>query len=174
MSRLKKYFEENRNIFDDQELLEGHFERFEKRLDNFVAGKKRKQTLKIRFITAFSIAASILLVVATGLWLNTSSPNNDAPTSVVSEFSETEAFYREQMNEQIDAILCKLDKADDETRSQLEKDLQNITDDNNKFIAEIKENKNEELAIYYLVEHYNVNLQTLQFINDKLGEYFKC
>jgi hypothetical protein len=170
MSELKKYFEENRNIFDDKEPLDGHFERFEKHLDCLNTEKKRKQTLKIRFLTTFSIAASILLIVAAGLWLNTS-PDN---VVVLSEFSETEAFYRKQMNEQIEAILCKLDKADDETRNLLEKDLQNMTDDNKLFVEEIKANKNEELAIYYLVEHYNANLQTLQSINDILSEYFKC
>jgi hypothetical protein len=170
MSELKKYFEENRNIFDDKEPLDGHFERFEKRLDSLNAAKKRKRTFKIRFITTLSVAASILLVIAAGLWLNTTKPDNNVE---VGEFSQAEAFYKEQMEEQITEILCKLDKADEETRSQLEKDLQNIVDDNKKFIDEIKTNKSVELAIYYLVEHYNANLQTLQFINDKLGEYFK-
>jgi hypothetical protein len=170
MSDLKKYFEDNKSVFDDKEPLEGHFERFEKRLDKLAAEKKRKRTLKIRLIT-LSAAASVLLVVAVGLWRDTPPPDNNV---AVSEFSEAEAFYREQMNEQIAAILCKLDKADDETRNQLEKDLQNITEDNKKFVEEIQANKNEELAIYYMVNHYNVNLQTLQFINDKLGEYFKC
>ncbi|MDR2652754.1 MAG: hypothetical protein LBC68_10670 [Prevotellaceae bacterium] len=168
MSELKKYFEENKNIFDNQEPLDGHFERFEKRLDNLVAEKKRKHTLKIRLITACSIAASILLVVVAGLWLHSSKPTK------VDEFAKTEAFYREQMNEQINDILCKLDKADAETRDQLEKDLQNITEENKKFVEEIKATENEGLAIYYLVEHYNANLEILQSINDILSEYFKC
>ncbi|MDR1582481.1 MAG: hypothetical protein LBS55_04350 [Prevotellaceae bacterium] len=169
MSDLKKYLEENRNIFEDKEPLEGHFERFEKRLDKLTVKKKRKQILRIRLITTFSVAAAIAIVLVAGLWHSPESVENN-----ISEFVETEAFYREQMNEQITAILCKLDKADAETRDQLEKDLQNITEDNKKFVEEIKNNKNEELAIYYLVEHYNANLQTLQLINDTLSEYFKC
>jgi septal ring factor EnvC (AmiA/AmiB activator) len=165
MSDLKKYLKENRAIFDVQEPLDGHFERFEKRLNALDA---KKQTPKIKFMTILSAAASILIIVAAGIWL-LSTPETD-----FSEFAETETFYSRQMDEQLAAIRCKLDKADEETRNQLEKDLQSMTEDNSKFLEEISNQKNEELAIYYLVEHYNANLETLQFINAKLGEYFNC
>lgn len=168
MNELKKYLKENRDIFDTEEPLDGHFERFEERLNSSVTKRKRR----IWLVTTFSAAVSILLVVAAGIWLLKPAETN--PEQTVSEFVETEAFYREQMNEKIAAILCKLDKADDETRTQLEKDLQEIIDDSKSFVEEIKEYGNEELSIYYMMEYYNDNLQTLQFINDKLGEYFSC
>jgi hypothetical protein len=171
MNDLKAYLKENRKIFDDKEPPEGHFERFEKRLSNFVAAEKRKRNLKIRIITAISIAASILLVVGLRTGLRTFSGNDQ---DVAGEFSKAETFYRRQMDEQITAILCKLNEADAETRNQLEADLQHIAEDNQKFVAEIRNIPNEELSIYYLVEHYSDNVQTLQFINKKLSEYFKC
>jgi flagellar basal body-associated protein FliL len=169
MSDLKKYLKENRNIFDIQEPLDGHFKRFERRLNTLDV---KKQTLKIKFIATLSAAASILLIVAVGIWLFTTQGNDIEP--YFSEFAETETFYSRQMDEQLVAIRCKLDKADEETRNQLEKDLQSMVEDNNKFLEEIRNQKNKELAIYYLVEHYNANLETLRFINDKLGEYFNC
>jgi septal ring factor EnvC (AmiA/AmiB activator) len=169
MSDLKKYLKENREIFDVYEPLDGHFERFEKRLNSIDAGKK---TLKIKFITTLSAAAAILLIVAAGIWFFTNPGNN--PEQYFSEFAETEIFYRRQIDEQLAAIRCKLDKADEETRNQLEEDLQSMTKDNSEFLEEIRNRKNEELAIYYLVEHYNASLETLRFINDKLGEYFNC
>jgi hypothetical protein len=173
MNELKKYFEENRNIFDNEEPLNGHVERFEKRLNNLVTEKKRKQTLTVRFISTFSIAASIALMFAAGIIWMLVSPQKEIEQNI-NEFTETEMFYREQMNGQISEILCKLDKADADTRNWLEKDLRSLTEDNNSFVEEIKEHGNEELAIYYLVEHYKANLQTLQLINTQLGEYFNC
>jgi hypothetical protein len=172
MSDLKKYLEENRNIFDDKEPLDGHFERFEEKLNRFDAEKKRKQTFKARLVARYSAAASILLILATAIWLFKSPEKETEPN--ISEFMETEMFYQTQMNGQIAAILCKLDKADDETRNQLAKDLQTLEEDNIVFLEEIRNQTNEELAIYYLVEHYNAKLETLQSINDKLGEYFNC
>ncbi|MDR0725228.1 MAG: hypothetical protein LBF59_04370 [Prevotellaceae bacterium] len=172
MSDLKKYLEENRNIFDDKEPLDGHFERFEERLNRFDAEKNRKQTLKVRLIATYSAVASILLIIAAGIWL-LRTPETETERNI-SEFTETEMFYQTQMDRQIAAILCKLDKADAETRNQLEKDLQTLEEDNSRFLEEIRNQNNEELAIYYLVEHYNANIETLQFINAKLGEYFNC
>jgi hypothetical protein len=169
MSDLRKYLKENREIFDVHEPSDGHFERFEKRLNSTGA---KKQTSKIKFMATLSAAASILLIIAAGIWL-LSTPGND-PEPDFSEFAETEIFYSRQMDEQLAAIRCKLDKADEETRIQLEKDLQSMTEDNSEFLDEIRNRKNEELAIYYLVEHYNASLETLRFINDKLGEYFNC
>ncbi|MDR2027698.1 MAG: hypothetical protein LBQ01_09105 [Prevotellaceae bacterium] len=172
MSELKKYLKENRNIFDDQTPPDGHFERFESRLDRLAEKKKSRQTSKTRLVATVAIAASILFAVVAGIW--SLKPAEKNPEQISSEFAETETFYRTQMNEQIAAIQCKLDKADEETRNQLEKDLQILTEDNNIFVEEIKEYTNEEMAIYYLVKHYSANLQSLQFINDKLGEYFNC
>jgi hypothetical protein len=170
---LKKYLEENRSVFDDKEPQNEHFERFEVRLNSLAAAKKYKRKLKIRRVATFSAAASILLIVAAGVWLLTPSPRNGAMQHT-NEFAEAETFYRVQMNEQIAAILCKIDNADAETRNQLKKDLQNLAAANNELVEEIRSNKDEELAIYYLVKHYSLNLEILQLIDEKLSEYFSC
>jgi hypothetical protein len=172
MSELKEYFDRNRIVFDNEEPSEGHFERFENRLNRCDVEKRRRQALKIKLRYTISAAVSILLVLAAGIWILISSQQDIAPS--ISEFEETEAFYSELMNGQIDEILCRLDKADYTTRTLLENDLRNLTLDTNSFVEEIRGHQNEELAIYYLVEHYSANLQTLQLINAQLGEYFKC
>ncbi|MDR1341181.1 MAG: hypothetical protein LBK58_14175 [Prevotellaceae bacterium] len=172
MNDLNKYLKGNRNIFDDCEPFEGHFERFEKRLDLHLQEKKHKRTLKVKLFGAVSIAASIALII-TGIWMYKSS-GDDSAEQDFSEFAETEAFYRSQMDEQIAGINCKLSRADAETRIQLEKDLQDIVEDAGKFAEEIRGAESEELAIYYLVEHYTANLEALQAINGKLEEYYKC
>jgi len=171
MSDWKNYMDENRNVFDDTEPGEGHFERFEERLNRIAVEKKRKQKLKIMF-TSFSAAASVLIIIFAGIWFYSQTVTGDA--DVDTEFLETNGFFRMQLNEQIADIRCKLDKTDAETRTQLENDLQKIIYESDNFAKEIRNDDNKELAIYYLVEHYKANLETLQVINDKLGNYFKC
>lgn len=167
MNDWNNYMNENRNVFDEMEPVEGHFERFEERLNRIEAEKKRKRSLKI-ILASFSVAASVLIIIFAGIRFYSS------PDEQESEFMVTNGFYKAKMNEQIAEIRCKLDKADDETRNQLENDLQKIIDENNNFAKEICNDANKELAIYYLVEHYKMNLQALQFIDDRLGNYFKC
>jgi hypothetical protein len=170
MNELRKYLIEHRDVFDDNEPVEGHRERFAERL-NARRAERRKQAAKRRLTVTFAIAASIALIVAAGIWRL----SEHEPTVIeVNEFAETETFYHAQMNTQIEAILCKLVKADPETRRQLDRDLRAIVEENRAFLDEIRMQNNRELAIYYLVEHYNANLETLQAINEKLSEYFSC
>jgi hypothetical protein len=171
MNELRKYLIENRDIFDDLEPSEGHLERFAERLNARDDKQPRKSSLKRRLTLTFALAASVALIVAVGIW---SLSKHEPTTSNINEFAETESFYQAQMDEQIEAILCKLDKADPETRRQLDGDLRDIIEENRAFLDEIRNQTDRELAIYYLVEHYNVNLETLQSINDRLGEYFSC
>jgi hypothetical protein len=169
MKRLQKYLTDNRNVFDDNEPMDGHLERFAERLNR--RNSKHRQSLKRRFVLTFAVAASIAIIVETGIWRL--SKLNDAQPEI-NEFAETETFYKMQMNGQIESILCKLDKADPETRRQLDEDLRDIIEENRAFLDEIRTHNNSELAIYYLVEHYRINLATLQAISDRLGEYFNC
>ncbi|MDR1169216.1 MAG: hypothetical protein LBK97_00080 [Prevotellaceae bacterium] len=173
MNDLNKYLKENRNVIDDCEPFDGHCERFEERLNSYLQEKKRRRNLTVKLCAAVAAAASIVIIV-TGIWMYKSSGDEDSAERNFSEFMETETFYRRQMEEQIAVINCKLSKADAETRIQLEKDLQDIVEDAGKFAEEIHEAESEELAIYYLVEHYTANLEALQAINGKLGEYYKC
>jgi hypothetical protein len=164
----------NRDIFDDCEPFEGHYERFEKRLSRHLQEKKRKRTLKIKLFGAISIAASIVFII-TGIGLYRSSVAcDDSAERNFSEFTETEAFYRWQMDEQITGIKCKLSKTDTETRIQLEKDLKDIVESAGNFSGKIHAGESEELAVYYLVEHYTASLKALQSINRKLEEYYDC
>jgi hypothetical protein len=163
----------NRDIFDDCEPLDGHYERFEERLSRHLQEKKRKQTLKLKCFGAISIAASIVLIV-TGIGLYRPSGADDSTERNFSKFTKTEAFYRWQMDEQIAGINCKLSNADAETRIRLEKDLNGIVESAGNFSGKIHAGESEELAVYYLVEHYTASIKALQSINRKLEEYYDC
>jgi hypothetical protein len=178
MRKWRNYIKENPSFFDDQEPEEGHFERFEERLNRSTQRDNNKRTALIKRVSAFSIAASIAILVLVGIRFF-SSPNAvveeiSAGQNLKEEFLTTDDFYQEQMNKQIEVIQCKLASADSQTRNQLEKDLQSIRNENKHFVKEIQNDENEELAIFYLVKHYRANLRALQFINDKLGKQFEC
>jgi hypothetical protein len=168
MNDLKKYLNENRNIIDDMEPLNGHFERFEERLLSRAQERKRKKTLKMKLCGAVSIAASIVLV-ATGIRMYNAP---DDAGEIFSEFVETEVFYRTQMDEQIAGIYRKLAETDEETQTVLTKDLEEIVESTDSFVEEIRDANDKELAIYYLLEHYEANLVALRFINEKLNDCF--
>jgi hypothetical protein len=173
MKSLKNYIKENRAVFDDKEPAEGHFERFEARLNCLAPEKQSKRPLKSGLIAVFSAAASVFLIIMAAIWLHPSpedEKNGLAGQPDRTEFSVTNQFYAERMNEKIERIQCKLSAVSPDVRTRLEEDLQQIVTENELFVQKIQEEGNENLAVFYLVKHYRINLHTLEFISGKLGD----
>lgn len=178
MKDIRKYIDENREIFDDQEPSAGHMERFEALLDKQETtnstGKASRRTL---FIRAISVAATIAILIGVAVKFYAPESIEVPPTEdgvQTSEFQATNDFYNQQMEQQIADIMCKLANTDPENQSQLTKDLKKIMENNESFVKEISKNENQEIALRYLVKHYKANIQTLENINEKLGKYTNC
>lgn len=129
-----------------------------------------------------SIAAALILIVGMSLRYYQSSylkddiaQYNEIDDNFLSEeFIETNQYFSQQMNEEIENIKCKLPYTDENNRKQLVRDIDELLKNNESFIAEIQQSQDEELAINFLVQHYRTNIATLEFINEKLGKYIKC
>lgn len=176
MKDLRKYIEENREIFDDKEPTKGHMERFQALLDK--QEKNKETTPKRRLISIISVAASIavLIVVAVKFYAPQSNISDriiDNPQQV-DEFQATNEYYNEQMEAQISDIMCKLSHTDTENQAQLTKDIQKMMDRNADFVEEMGKNEDKEIALHFLVKHYRANIQALENINEKLGKFTNC
>lgn len=175
MESWENKIKNNKDIFDDKELPEGHLERFEALLNEQEKPKKVKGK---RFLMMFSAAASVIILIGAGLYINDKSRESntyiDESFAQTDEFYTTNEFYKGQMFSQIDEIICKLDQVDNESKKDLMIDIENIIEDNNRFIDDIQKTPNEETAIFYMVEHYKINIEALKFINEKLTNYYEC
>lgn len=171
-----KSIRNNKDLFDDQELPEGHIERFEALLDK--QDKSRNRTIRIRLITTIaSIAACVAILIFIGVKYNGMGKeyNNMAPSLMQSkEFVDLNNFYKHQMDEQIAKIMCKLEHADDETAIVLKRDIEKIITENRKFVEDVSKSEDRELALFYVTQHYDRNLEVLNYIDNTLGSYFKC
>jgi hypothetical protein len=63
MDNLEKYFKENRNLFDDAEPSDGHFARFEAKLQMM----DQQQERRISRVNWIRVAAIAVILLATGL-----------------------------------------------------------------------------------------------------------
>jgi len=176
MKELRNFIKENKELFDDIEPKDGHFERFEARLDQ-QAKKESGKARRIKFRNVFAVAASVAILLGMGIYFYMPSGEDQKVSverEITDEFIRTNDFYKKQMDKQIADITCKLENADETTKNQLEKDLQLIVEENERFVANVEKGTDEERAIYYLVKHYKTNIQVLEQINDKLGKYNQC
>ena len=184
MEDRKNELDKKRSFIDDHELSEGHNKRFETLLkQTFPINKKVESATKMKIIFIYvSIAAALILVVGMSLryYQSTYSTENIAQQKEIEvnplseEFIETNQYFSQQMNEEIENIKCKLPYTDENNRKQLTSDIDELLRNNQSFVTEIQQSQDEELAINYLVQHYRTNIATLEFINEKLGKYIKC
>lgn len=184
MKDLKDSIKNNREIFDDQEPSDGHMDRFEALLEKEfpIETEKKRPAKRIQFIKFASIAASIAIMAVIGIRfyqpnqlssIGSKIENTENGVSA-EEFASTKEYYQQQMDAQIADIMCKLANTDQENQAQLSADIERIMSNNKDFVQEISRSDNKELAIYYLVQHYQKNIETLENINQKLGKYTKC
>lgn len=180
MKNYRKYIEKNRDIFDDKEPSEGHIQRFEallnKQQEELPAHKPVK---KVKLISILSIAASLAVLIAVAIKFYNPTPiqgdTTPAEKNIMSdEFMATNDYYKQQMEEQIADIMCKLANTESENQEQLTEDIQKIIEKNNAFVQEMAKNENPEIALRFLVKHYKTNIQRLESINEKLGKHYKC
>ncbi len=173
----RKYIEENRDLFDDMEPSQEHMERFEALLKQQAKDEKPQQRIKkVRLFSIISIAASVAILVAVAIKVRT--PEQVAVTPhenvVANDFESVNQRYNQQMQAQISNIMCKLSHTDEENQAMLTEDIQRIIKENDGFVKEMSENEDKEQAIFYLEKHYQINIQVLEDINEKLGKYTNC
>lgn len=171
-----KSIRNNKDLFDDMELPDGHLERFEALLQK--QDKSKRRATRVRLVTTIaSIAACIAIVIFIGTKFSHmgNEYSNVAPDLMQSkEFVDLNNFYKHQMDEQINNIMCKLEHADSETSVAMKRDIDKIIAENRKFVADISKSEDQELALFYVTQHYDRNLEVLNFINTILGSHFKC
>ena len=186
MEERKNKIENKRNLIDDQELPEGHDKRFDdllkKTFDKDV--EKRSFTIRKSIFAYIAIAAALMMVIGVTIQYYSSTQSDKEVQIAIQvevqennfseEFVDINQYFAQQMNREIENIMCKLPYTDEANRVQLKRDIDELLKDNQSFVAEIKQSQDEELAINYLVQHYRTNIATLEFINEKLGKYIKC
>ncbi|WP_423128653.1 hypothetical protein [Gaoshiqia sp. Z1-71] len=167
---LEKTIRENKEAFET-DAPEGHFARFEKKLDNGF-NKKRTPGLK----TYLQIAAAVLLVVLAGNQVRIYfSPEKPAPvnlSSFSSEYGEVEFYYTSAINQGMreweryirDGLIPeenqKLMAAEiaefDETYARLQKELET--------------NPEDDRIVNAMLELYRTRLSIITLIIEKLEE----
>lgn len=143
----------NREAFDRALPAFGHFERFEKKLEN---QEKRHSRQSRRWITASSIAAvfALMLIFQFSRILSPS----PAETESVAEVA---GYYRLQLKEEVDRIQYELEKLDISNRQEVMEDLRVILRDSDESPCDFL---TVEEQISLIVLHYQTKMETLQHV----------
>lgn len=167
MSDLEKYIIENREKFSPDEPSEGHFDRFSKKLK-----QQSKPVRRLRFRHAIQIAASVAIILSSGVVIIKSSKgkNKMAVHEVPEQFMETNSYYVSQVNaryEQIEAISF----TEEEEKEMLLKELSEMDEYYQQLLLDLNANPGDERVVSALIKHYRLKMQVMDQIIEQLNQF---
>lgn len=172
MEKLRQFIENHRDEFDDEPLLEGHWERFEQKL---AAVEPQQPTKRVWLWAVAGLAAAA--AVALLLWLQPTRIVTDPSDGMVQEdwlamqqeFLETQGYYQMRMNDLTDRLdqLCKQKRT--EEAEQLLQAAWQVRSDVKEFEHEVVPTLPcDEDGLYALAQTYSLGIGSLTFLLDRM------
>lgn len=168
MKNIEDIIKRNKDIFDNAEPADGHFERFSMMLQSRFGTSTRKISIVPYLLRA---AVVTLLVTLSSLWVwdNFIRSENEGMTlgDVSPQYREVENYYIHQVN-QMEGELLDASKFSPEQKQTLETEMENMDSVYVSLQKELKANPNDQRIINAMIEHYQTKVDVMNFIIDQL------
>lgn len=170
MKNLEHIIQENRSAFDLHEPSEGHFERFEQKLNR---QHKRNQRFTVSFV--LKAAAVALLVTLSGLWVYEQvipqkvMNNGIALHQISPEYNEVEMYYSTLVNQKFNEI-NSLKFSDDKQKVILLNELNQMDSIYENLKKDLKINPTDERVINAMIQHYQLKVEVMNQILNQLHQ----
>jgi cytochrome c-type biogenesis protein CcmH/NrfG len=168
---LERLIFNNRRSIQDDEPLEGHFERFEARLL-----KASKPSSTINFSAVLKVAAivvfALLAVNQTRLWLSPERKEVLSLGSISEEYREVEFYYTNA----IEVGMNQWEKLSNEglvsvaEQEMMQKEQQEFDQMYQKLQKDLEANPDDERVINAMIEYYQARMNIINLIINKLQE----
>ena len=169
MKNIEDIIRLNKEFFDGEEPSEGHFDRFNRKLDMM-----HRVSITRRSIVPYLLKAAVvtLLVTLSSLWtwdhFIRSDRNRMALGDVSAEYQEVENYYVHQVN-LMQSEITDLDLTDDKEHSDLlYKEIESMDSVYVQLQKELKLNPNDERIINAMIEHYQTKVDVMTYILNEL------
>lgn len=167
---LEEFVKNNQNLFNTEEPPEGHFDRFNAKL-NRKSGKSRSllyRSMKYAAVIIFLISG--FLIYDQGNIFN----KNDVLVENNNEeedFSEVASYYDSQIDqkfEELNSITCKQGESQKET---VNNDLNELTESYEELQSELNNNPNNPIVRSAVINNYQMRIEILDIVINKLKNY---
>jgi hypothetical protein len=169
MNNIEDILKSSKDFFEDKEPSEGHFERFNRKLEI----RFRSHTTK-RSIVPYLLRAAVvtLLVTLSSLWTwdNFIRPDSRRMTlgQVSPQYKEVENYYVHQVN-LMEGEIVNIDlKNNPEQKNMLISEMKSMDSVYVSLQKELKANPNDERIINAMIEHYQTKLEVMTYIVNQL------
>jgi hypothetical protein len=170
MKKLENYFEENKELFDDQELPFGHEQRFLNKLN-----KRKNLGLKVWY----GIAAGFIFLAMFSFFAKDyifkrnfveESANIMSLSDISTKYQEVEEYYQTGVDEKIAEFKQLKCNVDNEQLLQINNELIEFDHNYYKLQKELQKNTNDERIINAMINNYETKMRFLELIIDQIKQ----
>lgn len=154
--KLEKIFKELENQFDVNEPNEGHFSRFEAKLN-----KGRKSNILLKLWPFIAIAASVVLIF--GVWLGASfSTQGMELANVSSEMGETQNYFVATIEKELETIEKERNPNTEQIINDGLEQLNKLEEEYQALTITLKESAADKRIIYAMIANFQQRIEVLQ------------
>jgi hypothetical protein len=170
MKTIDEIIRSNRDFFEDSEPSEGHFERFNRKLEM----RLHRNTAVKRSIVPYLLKAAVvtLLISLSSIWtwehFIRSGRDRMALGDVSPQYKEVENYYIHQVNLVEDEISSNPIISNTPQEEMLKKEMRSMDSVYVQLQKELKANPDDERIINAMIEHYQTKLEVMTFIVNQL------
>ena len=169
MKTIEDIIRNNKDFFGDAEPSDGHFERFNRKLEIRFQVSAPKRSIVPYLLKA---AVVTLLVTLSSLWTwdHFIRPGNARMTlgDVSPQYKEVENYYIHQVNLAEDEIINIDMNNNPEQKSMLLTEMKSMDSVYVSLQKELKANPDDERIINAMIEHYQTKLEVMTYIVNQL------
>ncbi|MCK5169963.1 MAG: hypothetical protein KAQ75_08790 [Bacteroidales bacterium] len=169
MKDLDNIIQKNRSEFDSFEPSDGHFARFEQKLNELNSRKKKSFT--IGYMLKAAVVA--ILVILSGLWVYDnfeSRTNNGIALSEISpEYGEVEMYYTHLVNQKYGEI-NQCESLDSTQKGMLMYELGEMDSIYANLKNDLRTNPNDQRVINAMIQHYQLKVEVMNQILQQLQQ----
>lgn len=169
MKTIEDLIRQNRELFEDREPSEGHFDRFSVKLEI-----RCQKMASRRSIVPYLLKAAVvtLLVTLSSLWTwdHFIRPGSSRMTlgQVSPQYKEVENYYLHQVNLMEGEISNINISNNPEQKDMLMQEMKSMDSTYVSLQKELKANPNDERIINAMIEHYQTKLEVMTYIVNQL------
>jgi hypothetical protein len=169
MINIEDLIRENKEMFNDDEPMEGHFGRFEAKL------KEQKKMIRLRsFYRAASIAAVGLVLVVTSIFVYDRFYDRDVPPATLGEINpelgKVEYYFTTQIEEASISLDTLKKYSDESTRNMIDREFAELDSVHNQLIEKLGTNPNDERIINGMIYYYQTKLKIMEHFIGTLNQ----
>lgn len=168
-NKLENIIRENKEFFNDKEPLEGHFKRFESKL-NKESGKSRKPVFRIVWQAAAAVIFAFLLVNQALIYFGKENHSNIRLASYHPEYSEMEVYYTNAINTGINHIntMPKDEQMTEDVQQLMDEEMLEFEQTFKKLQEELNANPDDQRVINAMIEFYQTKLNVITMILENM------